>query len=92
MAVEPLIEPEILTEPADVVTVQSPVCAEGFDRTELMTTCFVEILELLIVCGSESNALAETTTVRSLLVNSFKVPFVVSSTTRYLSDAVDAVL
>lgn len=36
--VEPLIEPLIVSEPSDVVTVQSEVCADGLDSCESTTT------------------------------------------------------
>lgn len=36
--VEPLIEPLIVSDPLLVVTVQSPVCADGLLNTELTTT------------------------------------------------------
>ena len=53
IVVAPLIEPLIDKLPFDVVTVQSPVCAEGFDNTELMTTMSLVMFALVIVCGSE---------------------------------------
>lgn len=53
MFVVPLIDPLMVSDPADVVTVQSAVCAEGVDRTELTTTWFAVMFALLIVCGSE---------------------------------------
>ena len=49
----PDIEPLIERLPFDVVTVQSPVCAEGFDRTVCNTSIFDVIAELLIVVESD---------------------------------------
>lgn len=53
IVVAPLIEPLIDKEPLEVVTVQSPVCAEGFDNTELMTTKSLVMFAFAIVCGKD---------------------------------------
>jgi len=47
--VVPEIDPDIVKDPEAVVTVQSEICADGFDRTELTTTCLFVILLFVIV-------------------------------------------
>lgn len=54
--VEPLIEPLNVRLPADVVTVQSPVCADGVPSSVFTHTIFSVIFEFVTVCGSELNA------------------------------------
>ena len=53
MSVVPLIEPLIAAEPADVVTVQSDVCTDGFDRTDFTHTWSSSIAALDMVTGSD---------------------------------------
>ena len=61
MSVVPLIEPAIEREPFDVVTVQSPVCAAGFDNVLATTTCFDVMLESEIEVDNEETLDFETT-------------------------------
>ena len=51
----PLILPLIVRLPLLVVTVQSPVCADGLLKTELITTWSEVIYELDIVNGRDEN-------------------------------------
>lgn len=51
--VEPLIDPDTVRLPADVVTVQSPVCADGVPSSELTTTMSLVMSAFEIVSGSE---------------------------------------
>ena len=44
--------PDMVACPAvSVSTVQSPVCADGLERTQLVHTCFVRMLASVIVIG-----------------------------------------
>ena len=75
MVVEPLIDPLIDKEPFDVVTVQSPVWADGLDKTELITTWSVVIAVFDIVCGNEENEdEVMTTTFNSSTASATAVP------------------
>lgn len=69
MVVAPLIEPLIERLPFDVVTVQSPVCAEGLLNTELMTTWSFLIFVFEMVCGNDENDV-ELITTHSALTDS----------------------
>ena len=53
--VEPDIEPATVSEPFDVVTVQSPVCADGVPSSEFTMTISSVMLLFVMVIGSELN-------------------------------------
>lgn len=60
MSVVPFIEPLISADPADVVTVQSDVCANGLESTALTQTCVARMRELEIVAGRELTPVVDT--------------------------------
>lgn len=60
MFVEPLIVPDTVSDPADVVTVQSPVCALGLDSTALTQTCVASMRESVMSVGREDTLFFET--------------------------------
>ena len=62
MSVVPLIAdvPLMTAEPADVVTVQSAVCADGLDSTAFTQTCVASMRGLVIVAGREDTFEADT--------------------------------
>ena len=53
MSVLPLIVPDMVADPFAVVTVQSPVCADGFDSTAFTHTWSSSIAALVMVAGSD---------------------------------------
>ena len=61
MSVVPLIEPAIESDPFDVVTVQSPVCAAGFDNVLATTTCFDVMFASVIVVDNADTPVFDTT-------------------------------
>lgn len=62
MFVVPEIEPAMVRLPADVVTVQSPVCALGLLSTQLTTSIVAVICESVMVVESDDTELLLTFT------------------------------
>jgi hypothetical protein len=67
----PLIDPEIVADPLDVATVQSPVIADGVPRYELTTTISDVTFTSLTVVGRDETVPQSTTSAPACAKNVF---------------------